>query len=49
MLWPATSPHGRTSITVSVRSRPGDQDTAARQIRDITGFGDHALCSAREH
>lgn len=47
MVWPATTSDGRTAITVSLHSRPGDEDTAVRQIQDITALVDHALCSSR--
>ena len=46
MAWPASD--GRSSITISLHSRPGDEDTAARQIRDVTDLVDHALCSSHE-
>ncbi|MFG2722573.1 serine hydrolase domain-containing protein [Streptomyces sp. NPDC048416] len=46
MAWPATD--GRNAITVSLHSRPGDDITATRQIREVTGLVDHALCSARD-
>ncbi|MEU8787192.1 serine hydrolase domain-containing protein [Streptomyces sp. NPDC048637] len=45
---PAVTPDGRTTVTVSAHSRPGDNDTAARQIRGITDLTDHALCAARD-
>ncbi|MBT2507746.1 beta-lactamase family protein [Streptomyces sp. ISL-98] len=48
MVWPAATPDGRATVTVSVHSRPGDQGTAISQIRGITDLVDHALCSARQ-
>ncbi|TGB14277.1 class A beta-lactamase-related serine hydrolase [Streptomyces palmae] len=45
MAWPASD--GRSSITVSLHSRPGDKDTAVRQTRGIATLVDHALCSSR--
>ncbi|MFF2808288.1 serine hydrolase domain-containing protein [Streptomyces sp. NPDC058000] len=47
MLWPATTADGRTTVTVSLHSRPGDPDTATRQIRATTTLIDHALCDVR--
>ncbi|QHC23131.1 serine hydrolase domain-containing protein [Streptomyces sp. GS7] len=47
LVWPATTPDGRATVTVSVHSRPGDPGTATRQIRGITGLVDHALCTVR--
>ncbi|WNZ10935.1 serine hydrolase domain-containing protein [Streptomyces sp. 11x1] len=44
LTWPGTTADGRTSVTVAVHSRPGDQETAARQIQGITDLIDHALC-----
>ncbi|MFI8192101.1 serine hydrolase domain-containing protein [Streptomyces sp. NPDC085946] len=44
--WPAATADGRTAITVTVHSRPGDEATAARQIRGVTTLVDHALCAA---
>ncbi|MGW2827049.1 hypothetical protein ACWC24_39650 [Streptomyces sp. NPDC001443] len=46
MVWPASD--GRGAVTVSLHSRPGDEDTAVRQIRELTDLVDHALCAARE-
>lgn len=46
LVWPATTGDGRTTITVSAHSRPGEQDTAVRQIRGITDLVDHALCAS---
>ncbi|MGW3495938.1 serine hydrolase domain-containing protein [Streptomyces sp. NPDC001020] len=43
MAWPASD--GRNAVTVSLHSRPGDEDTAVRQIRDVADLVDHALCS----
>ncbi|WP_369241981.1 serine hydrolase domain-containing protein [Streptomyces sp. R21] len=48
LVWPAATPDGKTAVTVSVHSRPGDQGTAARQIEGITDLVDHALCDERE-
>jgi D-alanyl-D-alanine carboxypeptidase len=48
MAWPATTPDGRTAIIVSLHSRPGDEDTSVRQIRDVTDLVDYALCSSRD-
>ncbi|MFC9743767.1 serine hydrolase domain-containing protein [Streptomyces noursei] len=48
MVWPATTADGRTTVTVSLHSRPGDPDTADRQIRATTRLIDHALCDARD-
>ncbi|WP_202532963.1 MULTISPECIES: serine hydrolase domain-containing protein [unclassified Streptomyces] len=47
LLWPATAPDGRTIVTVSLHSRPGDESTATRQTQAVTALVDHALCSAR--
>ncbi|MFE9685035.1 serine hydrolase domain-containing protein [Streptomyces sp. NPDC006285] len=47
LVLPATTADGRTSVTVSAHSRPGDEDTAVRQLRGITDLVDHALCAAR--
>ncbi|MGW5564105.1 serine hydrolase domain-containing protein [Streptomyces tendae] len=46
LVWPATTPDGQTTVTVSLHSRPGDEGTATRQIQDVTAFVDRALCSA---
>ncbi|MFK0053665.1 serine hydrolase domain-containing protein [Streptomyces sp. NPDC091025] len=46
MAWPASD--GRSAVTVSLHSRPGDENTAARQIRQVTELVDHALCSSRD-
>ncbi|MFB7595833.1 serine hydrolase domain-containing protein [Streptomyces sp. NPDC056160] len=48
LVWPATAADGRTAVTVSLHSRPGDEETAMRQIQDVTALVDHALCSARK-
>ncbi len=48
VVWPGVTPDGRTAVTVSAHSRPGDKDTALRQIRGITDLVDHALCAARD-
>ncbi|TLS40445.1 beta-lactamase family protein [Streptomyces montanus] len=45
LAWPATTPDGRTSVTVAVHSRPADEKTAVRQIRGITDLIDRALCA----
>ncbi|TPQ17260.1 beta-lactamase family protein [Streptomyces sporangiiformans] len=45
LAWPATTPDGRTSVTVAVHSRPADEKTAVRQIQGITDLIDHALCA----
>ncbi|UUU22724.1 serine hydrolase domain-containing protein [Streptomyces sp. DSM 40750] len=45
LAWPATTPDGRVSVTVSVHSRPGDEETAVRQIHGITDLIDHAVCA----
>ncbi|MEU7067319.1 serine hydrolase domain-containing protein [Streptomyces sp. NPDC046161] len=47
LVWPATTPDGRTTLTVSLHSRPGDESTATRQTQDVTALVDRALCSAR--
>lgn len=47
LLWPATTPDGRTVVTVSLHSRPGDESTATRQTQAVTALVDRALCSAR--
>ncbi|MFF0834717.1 MULTISPECIES: serine hydrolase domain-containing protein [unclassified Streptomyces] len=47
LVWPATTSDGRTTITVSLHSRPGDESSATRQHQDVTTLVDHALCSAR--
>ncbi|MFE7576652.1 serine hydrolase domain-containing protein [Streptomyces sp. NPDC057521] len=47
LLWPATAPDGRTIVTVSLHSRPGDESTATRQTQAVTALVDRALCSAR--
>ncbi|MEU9158117.1 serine hydrolase domain-containing protein [Streptomyces sp. NPDC048417] len=47
LVWPATTPDGRTIVTVSLHSRPGDESSATRQIQDVTALVDRALCSAR--
>ncbi|WP_250853403.1 beta-lactamase family protein [Streptomyces rhizosphaericus] len=46
MAWLASD--GRSAITVSLYSRPGDEDTAVRQIRAVADLVDHVLCSSRE-
>ncbi|MGW4075309.1 hypothetical protein ACWELB_17625 [Streptomyces asiaticus] len=46
MAWPASD--GRSAITVSLHNRPGDEDTAVRQIRAVADLVDHVLCSSRE-
>jgi hypothetical protein len=46
-VWPATTRDGRTSVTVALHSRPGDESAATRQIQDVTSLVDRALCSAR--
>lgn len=48
VMWPAVTPDGRTTLTVSTHSRPGDNDTAVRQIRGVTDLADHALCAAQD-
>ncbi|MDX3136351.1 serine hydrolase [Streptomyces europaeiscabiei] len=45
LAWPAATPDGRTSVTVAVHSRPGDEQAAVRQIRGITDLIDHAMCA----
>ncbi|MDT0571558.1 serine hydrolase domain-containing protein [Streptomyces sp. DSM 3412] len=47
LAWPGTTRDGRTSVTVAVHSRPGDEQTAVRQIRATTDLVDHALCATR--
>ncbi|MGW1134240.1 serine hydrolase domain-containing protein [Streptomyces griseoluteus] len=47
LVWPATTPDGRTTVTVSLHSRPGDESSATRQNQDVTALVDRALCSAR--
>lgn len=47
LAWPGSTPDGRSSVTVAVHSRPGDEQTAVRQIRAVTDLVDHALCAAR--
>ncbi|MEU1029125.1 serine hydrolase domain-containing protein [Streptomyces mirabilis] len=47
LVWPATTSDGRSAVTVSLHSRPGDEGTAVRQIEDVTALVDHALCSSR--
>ncbi|WP_327575748.1 serine hydrolase domain-containing protein [Streptomyces sp. NBC_00145] len=47
LVWPATTSDGRSAVTVSLHSRPGDEGTAGRQIRDVAALVDHALCSSR--
>jgi D-alanyl-D-alanine carboxypeptidase len=47
LVWPATTSDGRSAVTVSLHSRPGDEATAVRQIGDVTALMDHALCSSR--
>lgn len=47
LAFPATTADGRTSITVAVHSRPGDEDTAVHQLHGITNLIDHALCTTR--
>ncbi|WP_349306530.1 serine hydrolase domain-containing protein [Streptomyces malaysiensis] len=44
--WPASD--GRSAVTVSLHSRPGDGNTEARQLRDVATLVDHALCSSRD-
>jgi D-alanyl-D-alanine carboxypeptidase len=44
---PAVTPDGRSAVTVSVHSSPGDEDAAIRQVQGITDLVDHALCGAR--
>ncbi|MFE7784957.1 serine hydrolase domain-containing protein [Streptomyces nigrescens] len=48
VMWPAVTPDGRSTLTVSTHSRPGDNDTAVRQIRGVTDLADHALCAAQD-
>ncbi|WP_216588808.1 serine hydrolase domain-containing protein [Streptomyces brasiliscabiei] len=45
LVWPGSTPDGRTSVTVAVHSRPGDEQTAVRQIRAVTDLVDQALCT----
>ncbi|MDX3646345.1 serine hydrolase domain-containing protein [Streptomyces sp. MB09-02B] len=45
LAWPGTTRDGRTSVTVAVHSRPGDEQTAVRQIGALTDLVDHALCA----
>ncbi|WP_221352125.1 serine hydrolase domain-containing protein [Streptomyces beigongshangae] len=45
LAFPAVTDDGRTAITVSAHSRPGDEETAVRQLRGITDLIDHALCA----
>ncbi|AXG77727.1 serine hydrolase domain-containing protein [Streptomyces paludis] len=40
---------GLTAVTVSVHSRPGDEDTAVRQLKGVIDLVDHALCAAPHH
>nr|BFD87273.1 serine hydrolase domain-containing protein [Streptomyces sp. Xyl84] len=47
LVWPATTADGRTTVTVSLHSRPGEESSAARQLQDVTALVDRALCSAR--
>lgn len=47
LVWPAATPDGRTTVTVSLHSRPGDESRATRQNQDVTALVDHALCAAR--
>ncbi|WP_405763506.1 beta-lactamase family protein [Streptomyces sp. NBC_01420] len=46
LLWPATTPDGRTIVTVSLHSRPGDESSATRQTQDVTALVDRTLCPA---
>ncbi|MBD9702622.1 beta-lactamase family protein [Streptomyces sp. ID01-12c] len=45
LAWPGTTRDGRTSVTVAVHSRPGDERTAVRQIGAMTDLVDRALCA----
>ncbi|WP_202489796.1 MULTISPECIES: serine hydrolase domain-containing protein [unclassified Streptomyces] len=47
LVWPATTADGRSTVTVSLHSRPGDENSATRQLHDVTALVDHALCSDR--
>ncbi|MFD7669253.1 serine hydrolase domain-containing protein [Streptomyces sp. NPDC059788] len=44
---PAATPDGGRSVTVSLHSRPADQDTAVRQLQALRTLVDHALCDPR--
>ncbi|WP_173860936.1 serine hydrolase domain-containing protein [Streptomyces sp. SAT1] len=46
LVWPAATADGRASVTVALHSRPGDEESAVRQIQDVTRLVDHALCAA---
>ncbi|MCC2279887.1 beta-lactamase family protein [Streptomyces sp. ET3-23] len=45
LVWPGVTADGRSAVTVAAHSRPGDEDTAVRQLRAMTGMVDHALCT----
>ncbi|MEV7424414.1 MULTISPECIES: hypothetical protein [unclassified Streptomyces] len=47
LVWPAVSADGRTAVSVSVHSRPGDEGTAVRQLKGVTDLVDHAFCAER--
>ncbi|WP_318216535.1 serine hydrolase domain-containing protein [Streptomyces sp. SCL15-6] len=49
LVWPATTPDGRITVTVSLHSRPGDESSATRQMQYVTALVDRALCSERRH
>ncbi|GAA1088148.1 serine hydrolase domain-containing protein [Streptomyces javensis] len=42
--WPASD--GRNAITVSLHSRPGDEESEGRQLGHVADLVDHALCSS---
>ncbi|MEK8142521.1 hypothetical protein NKH18_09510 [Streptomyces sp. M10(2022)] len=44
---PAVTAAGQPSaaVTVTAHSRPGDPDTAGRQLQGVTDLIDHALCA----
>ncbi|MFD7103367.1 serine hydrolase domain-containing protein [Streptomyces celluloflavus] len=44
---PAATADGRTALTVSLHSRPGEQHLAERQLAAMNTLVDHALCDAR--
>lgn len=45
VLFPAVTADGRSAVTVSAHSRPGEQNASEGQIRGITDLIDHALCA----
>ncbi|MBB1246362.1 beta-lactamase family protein [Streptomyces durbertensis] len=47
LTWPAATADGSRAVTVTAHSRPGDHNTAVRQLGRLTRLVDRALCEAR--